>query len=557
MNLFLRSFFAGAAGLAGGLSIAAAANDEAVLQRAMHDELARSMTQLKLEAAKPPYFAAYRVEDTKKAEVVASFGRIVDSTREPVRTRQAIVELREGGPQLDQTNYLMRGEDAGREAPRFATDLPLDDDYAAIRRRLWLATDEAYRSAVDELARKTAALQNQARTDDTGDFTSAPVTHTEDLDPPLIYDPAATEQLARELSAVFREFPAIQTSSATLKQREVTVHYVNSEGSTFVRRRVQLVVLVEARTQATDGREVGDSIHHFAGSATGLPARAQLLAETRALARRLTTLNEAAIPDTYDGPMLFEGDAATELFLQGGIDRLGALKLPVSSASDVHVEANPWQSRIGARVLPDFLNVTDDPTMREMAGQPLLATARVDDDAVPTRAVKIIEAGRLKMLLADRVPSPGARGSTGSRRGGGPMPSNLVITAEGGLDSAALRARLVGLARERGREFGVVLRGLLPEILAAKVFADGHEEPLRNVELGEISPESLKDIVAAGREPHVEHLFMTVHRPAADPSNEMVSLVAPALLLEEVTLKPQEGGTAQPPVLGHPFFVRP
>lgn len=521
----------------------------------MADELARTVVQLKLEAAKPPYFAAYRVEDTKKAEVVASFGSIVNSTPEPGRTRRAIVELRVGSPQLDQTNYLMRGEDAGPDAPRFATDLPLDDDYAAIRRRLWLTTDEAYRTAVDELARKTAALQKKARTDDTGDFTPAPVTHTEDLAPPLVYDAGATEQLARELSAVFREFPAIQASSVTIKQRERTVYYVNSEGSTFVRRRVESVVLIEARTQAADGHEVGDLFYRLAGPASGLPPRAQLVAESRALAGRVTALRGATLPEVYAGPVLFESDAATELFMQVS-GRLVALKLPVVSASNFEVNENPWQSRIGARVLPDFLNVTDDPTRREFAGQPLLAAASVDDEAVATRAMNLIEAGRLKSLLTDRVPSPGARTSTGSRRGGGPTPSNLIVTAEAGLDAAALRARLIGLARERGRDFGIVVRRLFPAVSCAKVFADGHEEPLRNAELGELTAEMLKDIVAAGREPHVEHVIMTVRRPTAGPSDETVSLIVPALLLEEAIVKPQEDGAAPLPVLGHPYFAR-
>jgi len=532
---------------------------EDTVLRAMRDELARSAAQLKLEGGAPPYFVAYRVEDTAEAGVTASFGSIVTRAGGLARGRTAAVEVRVGSPRLDQTNFLANHSDAP-EGPRYTGGLPLDHDYAELRRQLWLLTDTAYKGSVGFLAKKTAELQNKTRPDDTGDFTSEPPTQTESLVAPLVYDAAAAEQTARELSAVFREFPAVATSNAEIKQRELTVRYVNSEGTAYTRRETRFSVVVEASARAADGRELSDVSVHYARTAEGLPSRPELLKQARELGQRLTARRAAALIETYNGPVLFEGSAAAQVFAQGFLARLIALKRPVLGDKELaeympHAE-NPFMDKLGARVLPRFLSVSDDPTRREIGGVPLLAAVTIDDEGVPTRAVKLVEAGRLKTLLTSRVPSPGLLKSTGSRHGGGPFPTNVIVTSEEGLAPEALKARLLKLAQQRGRDYAVIIRRLVPEVVAVKLFPDGHEEPLRNVEVSETSTDTFKDIDAAGIEPVVEHLNINFPRVAGRPSNEMVSFAVPALLFDELTLKKPDGDIPKLPVVGHPFFEK-
>ena len=50
---------------------------------------------------------------------------------------------------------------------------PLDDHYTALRQYFWLATDAAYKSAVEVIARKRAALKNVTVTDQLPDFSKA------------------------------------------------------------------------------------------------------------------------------------------------------------------------------------------------------------------------------------------------------------------------------------------------------------------------------------------------------------------------------------------------
>jgi hypothetical protein len=578
MNLVPRFFLRFPAALAAALvfTLGAAAADEDAVLRAMRDELTRSTTQLKLENLAPPYFAAYRVVESTDTSVTASFGSIVTRDRVRPRHRVAMIELRVGSPQLDQTNFLSNNIFGSFSQSH---ELPLDDNYTELRRQLWIATDTAYKQAVEQLAKKKASLENKTRPDQTDDYGSEPPTQTTEETPRLKVDSPVAEQLVRELSAVFREFPAVVHSNAALTLSEQFTRYVNSEGTSYTRRETLVTLVVAAVAQAPDGRTLESNVIHYARTAEALPAKVQLLGEVRALGQQLTALREAPLlADTYNGPVLFEDAAAAEVFAQVFVPRLVASKRLVfenaqfESMLTPQLE-NPFMDKIGARVLPDFLNVTDDATLAEIGGVPVFGTGKVDDEGVPTREVKLVEEGRLKTLLTSRVPSRGLLKSTGSRHGGGPTPSNLIVTATEGLTAEALKAELLKLAQQRGKEFGVIVRRVTnpsfrtvrdraltsnresgriePAILVSKVFPDGHEELLRNVEVNGLTISAFKDIVAAGKEPCVYH---TPFISAGTSGSELISLAVPSLLFDDVTLKQPTGAIPKPPVAKHPFF---
>ncbi len=83
-----------------------------------------------------------------------------------------------------------------------------------------------------------------------------------------------------------------------------------------------------AATQAADGAPLSDHFLLFRRSWSDLPPRAELVRELRELGSRLTALRGAALLDQYNGPVLFEGQAAAELFAQVFAQRLVARKRP-------------------------------------------------------------------------------------------------------------------------------------------------------------------------------------------------------------------------------------
>jgi hypothetical protein len=237
---------------------------------------------------------------------------------------------------------------------------------------------------------------------------------------------------------------------------------------------------------------------------------------------------------------------------------------------------NPFQDRLGGRVLPGFLGVADDPTLRQYEDKPLLGSRRVDDDGVATQRTILVENGILKTLLATRDPVAGITRSTGSRRGGTVAPANLFVTVTGGLPDQAMKAKLQSLVQQRGIPFGVVvarlanpfavnsqdmmtslLGGLMEgqggggptqlALVAYKVFPDGHEEPVRNVTVEGVNSAAFKDVVAASATSLVYNApFLSIRNSMfsvvvggspGEASPPLVSYIVPSLLFEDVTLK--------------------
>ncbi|HEU4383324.1 MAG TPA: metallopeptidase TldD-related protein [Anaeromyxobacteraceae bacterium] len=558
--------------------------------RAMGDELARSMAELRLSGMEKPYFVSYRIDDLEAVAVGASLGSLTISR--PARVRLFAVELRVGDYALDNGNWFSTRGGGGAAGVSGAGQAPLDDNYQEIRRQLWLATDAQYKSALEALSGKRAALEARRGPEPLPDFGRQPPVVVAEAPPPAPAPAAELEGLARELSAAFRSAPHVSRSSVTISSRAVFTRYVNSEGTSFTRASPALALRVEAETQAKDGMPVSDALAIHGRSAADLPPRAALLARVAWLASHLRAVAAAPTLERYNGPVLFEAPAAAEIVAQQLAPRLLAFREPVSDDPRLDVFVGQMLSqlglgafadRLGARVLPEFLDVTDDPRPSEYRGTPLLGGQAVDDDGVVPRATALVQGGMLKALLATRVPARGAPRSTGSRRGWGPTPSNLLVTASRSAAEAELRKDLLARARARGLDHALVVRragagaastaasrlaaqmgggseggNTLAEVV--RVFADGREEPLRGMEIAELSPAAFRDIAAAGDRPAVwSGEFMGTHARGLGPGGHMgseqavVSCVAPALLFEELTLVGARGPFPAPPVTPSPL----
>ena len=565
------------------------AQDEAelnVIMQAMRDELARSTEQLELEGLEKPYFVAYTVRETDRLNAAGSFGALLSSSED--KGRLLNVEVRIGDPSFDNTNF---GSMSLLPSSLGSTGfLPLENDYREIRRQIWLATDEAYKAALESLAEKRAVLQNETRAEDIADFSSeAPFTHFDGPDPDLP-PRAALEELVRDLSAAFRDLPEIFGSNVSASAGNRRTYYLNSEGSAFIRSDPTASIVVEARTQATDGTVLNDSVTARGTSWDDIGDRDALASRIATMGADLTARRSAAGIDRYSGPVLFEGQAAAELFARVLAPRLLGNRVPDADpnfARMLQQNRNPFLDRLGARVLPRFLNVHDDPSVD---GDGFLGGYPVDDDGVEARSKALVERGILRSLLTSRNPIPGIERSTGNRRGPGPAPSNLIVASDSGMNPEELHAEFMLLVEERGGDYGIVVRRMAtpgaggdpasamnllrsgpragPALgstsLAYKVFPDGREELIPKAELVGVTEAAFRDIVAVS-ETSTVHSFP--HSPAGGlvPSflagafsafglGEIVSVSIPDLLFEELSLRKPSGNVPHLPVANHPSF---
>jgi predicted Zn-dependent protease len=581
-------------------SLAPAAEDAIV--RAMRDELARSMKKLQLENLDKPYFVAYRMVEISGCQASASFGALIASSCEPVgtatRNRSMTVDVRVGDYARDNTNFFAPMSIAGvtRLDLGGGVAVPIDDNYDEIRRQLWLATDSAYKTALDTYAKKKAALEHRTRPrDDAPDFSREAVVTDAENEPPIAWDKRQVEDTVKTLSAIFRETPGVDNSEVRLIAQVWTTYYVNSEGTNYTRRKSFVQVETSADTQATDGMPLADFDVAYARSMAELPTREELARRVRSLAARLDGLRKAQLVDRYTGPVLFEGEASAELFLQAlGSALVGT---PRTVVDDLRLEGifrnnSGLADKVGARVLPDFLTVKDAPATRAFRGMPLFGSYQVDDDGVKAGETVLVDKGILQTLLHTRALIPDTTHSTGSRRSTGAMPSNLLFSAEKSMTEEQLKGELIRLVAQRHKEYGILVRrvgnqqllaslarsrivlsnnsngpgsiSVQPVLEAYKVFPDGREEPVRNLNVNGLTLDAFRSIVAVSdpstvytapvlilnRSPLTGVSFLQPGGPL------VVSTNSPAMLFEDMTLEQPTGDVPIPPFSTHPYFDR-
>ncbi|MDE0190936.1 MAG: metallopeptidase TldD-related protein [Gammaproteobacteria bacterium] len=574
-----------------GLLTTLAHADEDALMQALRAELERSIDELQMEDMEKPYFVAYTVHDAERLGAGASFGALLPSSES--RSRRLGVEVRVGNHLFDNTNFRSMGSFSSGFGGGRA--LPLKDNAVEIRRQIWLATDAAYKQALQQLANKRAALQNETRTEELADLApQEPFTHTEEAsrDLPSVDD---LEDLARDLSALFRDMPHIADSQVSATATYQRTYYVNSEGSSFIRNDPSASLVVRAQAQADDGTILHDFVIENGRTWDEIGSPDDLANEVKDMGKAIAERMEAPkLPDRYIGPVLFEGQAAAELFAQVLAPRFIGIRMPDTESqfsSFMGQAGNPFLDKLGARVLPRFLSVTDDPTL---AGDGFVGGYAVDDEGVPASPTTLVENGILKTLLTSRNPVRDIERSTGNRRGGGPAPSNLIVTGRRGMTHDELADELKLLMEEREAEFGIVVRRLgnpvfgpstgsgvsisfggpqqqqssvEPALLAYKVYPDGREELLRTAEFAGIADATFKEIIAVS-DSATTHSF--VYTPMSfgglatiisfggagfvSSLGQVVTVSVPDLLFEEISVRNPTGNVPHPPVAGHPFF---
>ena len=550
---------------------------EDVLDKAMRDELARSVEKLRMKGLDKPYFIAYRVMDRTEQNLRATFGSV--TARNRFHSRLLTVELRVGEYKLDNTNFFSSASFGRRSSG--TTLIPLDDDYNELRRHLWLATDAAYKSALEDLSQKRAFLQNKNRTQEVPDLTQEEAVTTSDVIPASPVDLTSAESLVRDLSMLFREMPDIFNSSLQLTASVIDVRYLNNEGTWVHYRHPWTTLSVQASTQAPDGMPLDGSIAVYAHSFRELPAKQEMVARIGDLGKHLQQLRNSPTVELYDGPVLVEGEAAAQLFAQVFAPKLLASHPVLTDNAGFEratQQSDSFTDKIGARVLASFLSVKDNPLLDRLDGKTLLGGYKVDDDGVKSRETVLIENGILKSLLSTRNPARGIAHSTANRRGNGPAPSNLIVSASQSVTADKLRQQLLDLVKQRGKEYGILVRQVQGSgastvasggpggtvhvsnlVSAYKVFADNREELVRNLEFTDISPSSFKDVLAVSESAGAYSAPFVYRPPTAgfspfDLGLPLVTWVVPSMLFEDLPMKTPTGEFPNPPAAKHPYF---
>jgi hypothetical protein len=541
-----------------------AAQDRDELLRAMQDELKRSKELIELHL-QPPYYIEYRAEDTVGHSIGASLGALIESADSAYRVPS--VRMRVGNYDFDNTNHIYSEAYRGM---RYDPDrLSMDDNYWAFRQVYWLATDRAFKTAEEAFARKRSSLKNMSLPDALPDFSKAAPAQSI---LPIERKPVAVEAWKKEivkLSAVFGAYPQVLSSGVEMQTSQSTNYVVNSEGTALRLPEDLAYIRVVARGLAADGTDVSDAQLFQAFEADALPAEEELTRASKEIAEHVTALSQAPAGEAYDGPVLFEAPAAAELFGRLLGDNLKLTRKPVAdpgrAAPGVSSEL---ENRVGSHILPDWMDVVDDSTQTKLGGHTLLGHYLYDVEGVAPQPVTLVDKGVLKTFLLTRTPVfkdfPGSNGHarfTGSFGDEAPGFGNLFIRASITTPAADMKQKLIMLCKERNKPYGILIRKLdfsasgagahavASPVLAYRVYPDGREELVRSLQFHGITTRSFKDIAGASDENYVLDLIDT------NPQGTFIStasVIAPAVLFDELELTPVEEETPKPPIVPAP-----
>ena len=529
------------------------------LLAALQAELDRSMKAL--SAQEPPaYYLGYTVTDTQRTDVSGSNGALLNSG--DARNRWLEVSVRTGSYDLDNTHKV--GE---RQMPDGGPGqaVPIDDDPDVVRRAIWLETDKQYRAASEALIKiKTGKEVKVETTEGRAPDFSHEQPHTYIGTPVSIaVDRKPWEEKVRAYTKNFRDSAAVINSIVTFSGQAQNVFQVTSEGTQlqFGQIRYRLELFIQGK--APDGMDI-DRYYNFDWvNPAEAPDDKAVYAAEASMRKELEGLVAAPINDPTVGPALLTGRAAAVFFHEVFGHRAEGHR-----QKDV-TEGQTFSKKVGEQILPDFLSIVDDTTMKKLGPQELLGYFQFDDEGTPAQRVMLVDHGVLKGFEMSRSPLVGFAHSNGhGRRQLGATPvsrqGNLMVESNKMMTNAQLRAKLVELIKGQGKPFGLLIddiaggftftgRGqpqafqVLP-LVVYKVFADGRpDELVRGVDIVGTPLAALTKIVATGDTPEVFNGYC-----GAESGSVPVSAASPAILTSELEVQKKESSTDRPPILPPP-----
>ena len=525
-------------------------------------ELKYSMANLVAADGTKPYYLAYTVYNEHTGIIQSSLGAITQKNVR--RERKLNIDLRVGDYQLDNTHQL-RESGESHEYGSGDIALALTDHADSIRQALWYHTDDIFKDAVERLAQIRTNLAVKVEEEDKSEDFSREEPG-EYLEPPATFqfDVESWAVRLRKLSAIAREFPLIYNSQVTIGTLAATRYMVTSEGSRLQTAETRYRVTLTAGTKADDGMDLSQSFDFNASTPVGLPDDAAIESAFRDTIQQVLALRAAPLAQPYIGPAILRNRAAAVFFHE-----IFGHRVEGHRQKDV-TEGQTFKKKVNERVLPEFMSVFDDPTLRRFGDEDLRGYFRFDDEGVKAQRVALVEGGVLKTFLLSRTPIEGFPKSNGhGRRQSGnavvARQANLIVEADGRAPFTKLRELLIETCQQQGKPYGLIFEDIsggftftgregpqsfkvLP-IVVYKVHADGRpDELIRGVDIVGTPLTCFEKITHAGDDSAVFNGTC-----GAESGWVPVAAVSPSLLVSTIEVEKRTHDQSRPPILDPPL----
>ncbi|PKL81168.1 MAG: hypothetical protein CVV25_00035 [Ignavibacteriae bacterium HGW-Ignavibacteriae-4] len=535
---------------------------ESVLDIA-NKELTRNFKELQKEST-PPYYISYNITDIERISINSSFGNLMsnDSTSQRILD----IDLRVGDYKFDNT-HIIRGSSFNFGGGSGFEFLPLDNNANAIKNKIWYSTDKVYKEAIEtyEKAKSNAAVKVEQE-DKSADFSKEkPVKFSESVEK-LKIDRDKWVGYVKQLSNLFNSDPLIYDGSVSFQLENKTKYFVNTEGSQLKFDESSIRIFVYAKTKATDGMSLPLYESYFAFTPETLPPLGKIEADILKIIALLKELREAPLMDTYSGPAILSGEASGVFFHEIFGHRVEGHREKDPSSSQT------FKKSVGESILPDFIDVVFDPTIKERNGTELSGYFLFDDQGVKSEKVVSVNDGIFRSFLMARSPIEGFDHSNGhGRKQAGynavSRQSNLIVESSNKVDDDELVELLRKECKKQEKEFGLYFKtvqggftftgrtvpnafNVLP-LEVYKIYTDGRaNELVRGVDLIGTPLSTFSNILATSERVGVFNGIC-----GAESGGVPVSASSPDILVSKIEVQKKKKSQAKPPILEAPKKV--
>jgi predicted Zn-dependent protease len=273
-------------------------------------------------------------------------------------------------------------------------------------------------------------------------------------------------------------------------------------------------LIVTTGVKAQDGEGLARMEQRFARTPDGLPDEAVEKQMIDQVATELAALHDAPVADTFVGPAILQGRAAGVFFHEVFGHRIEGHRQKDKTSG------RTFSSKVGERIMPEWLSVYDDPTLTRLNGNPLVGFYRFDDEGVRASRASLVKDGVLEGFVMGRNPIPGFANSNGhgrkqlgtfavSRQG------NTVVEATRTVPDDKLVEQLIAEVKRQGTPYGMIFTDIsggftqtstfepqsfkVHPTMAYRVYPDGKRKLVRGVDIVGTPLTALGSIISAGR----------------------------------------------------------
>ncbi|HTM19508.1 MAG TPA: metallopeptidase TldD-related protein, partial [Kofleriaceae bacterium] len=491
-----------------------------------------------------------------------AFGGLMSSDES--RGRELDVDVRVGDHNLDNTHPVRGDRLSFLSRDRHDSwALAYTGDPGNLRNTLWAATDDGYQDAAKSYLVVKGNVAVKAQPEDASpDFSVEEPVQFLGAPAAIECKREAWEQRLRDWSALFRRHAEILDGGVELQLTATTRYLVSSDGARIQTGREWLRLSFWGRVRADDGMELRRFDSMDVAALESLPTDSEVRVRIQKVIDDLLALRRAPVATAYIGPAILGGRAAGVFFHEVFGHRVEGHRQKDDEEGQTFVKA------MNRMVMPDFMDVYDDPTAARIAGMDVNGHYQVDDEGVLSRKVDLVQGGVLKGFLMSRSPVHGFDHSNGhGRRQVGQIivarQGNLVVHPRRVVPAAELWTRLRNEIKAQGKAYGLffeVVEGGYTQtrrfdtqgftvfpVMVYRVYPDGHRELVRGARLDGTPLAALTQIEAAGDDPDVFNGFC-----GAESGFVPVAAVSPSLLLQRVEIARTPSDADSAPILAPP-----